>query len=170
MMRTIAAVLLALPLGACVVPEDGGRTRSPRDLPSLAAQQEQPLLALADHLLGNYFASDVVSQPTVCLAISDGREETALPPQDERALMMRHVRLSPMSRCVRSGLSLVDGETGGPALLFAVHSFTCAEAGRCTGFAGFSAGDQQSLSSLYRMTWAGGAWQFEQDRRLLGAQ
>ena len=173
MRRLVATLLttgLAVALAGCTMPQEGSSTHSPKDLSSLAAQQDQPLLALADHVLGGYFASDVVSQPTVCLAVHDGREEAALPPEDERALMMRYVRLSPMSRCVRQGPSLIDGETREPALLFQLHSFTCADSEHCTGFSGYEAGDQQSPTSLYRMTWDGAAWQFQRDQRLLGDQ
>jgi hypothetical protein len=165
-MRLWLSGLIVLLLAGCQV--HPFYRASPKELPSLRLQQGQPLLALADHLLRNYYASDVVSQPTVCLAVNDGREGVALPPQDERALMMRHVRLSPFSRCIRDGLSVVDGETGAPALVFALHSFTCADASHCTGFSGYDVGDQQALSSLHRMTWDGAAWQFEQNRRLIG--
>jgi hypothetical protein len=173
-MRTSAAnllaVLLAVPLAACVAPQEGENARSPKDLPPLAGEKGQPLLALADHLLGNYFTSDVARQPTVCLAVNDGRDDAALPPQDERALMMRHVRLSPLSRCALADRGWVDSDTDEAALVFTLHSFTCADADHCTGFGSFTAGQQNALSSRYSMAWDGDAWRFARDDRLLGTQ
>lgn len=172
-MRTFAATVAgaALLLAGCSHKDDQGREDdSASGLPSLAADKSEPLLALADHLLASYFASDVATRPTVCIAVSDGREDVAKDPQDERELMMRHEALSPLSGC-----ALIDGTwqvavSGEPALVFSVHSFTCADADHCTGFGSYMSGAQSSPSSRYTMLWEESAWTFERDDRLVGAE
>ena len=172
-MRRLAAVpaaLAALALASCFPAEETQDSSSPKPLPSLAADKGAPLLALADHLLGQYFASEVAGDTTVCLAVTDGRDEQALSPADEVTLMMHHPALSPLATC-----GLVDGawrnvDSGDPALVFTVHSFGCADAEQCTGFASYMAGATGSPATRYAMTWDGDAWQFTRDRRLLGGE
>lgn len=157
-MRLTIALLLALSLTGCAVtPEEQD---SPDQLPSLSADRGRPLLALADHVLEAYFASQSGAAPTVCLATSDGREEVALPPAEERDLMMRHVRLSPLSACKEADGAWVDAETGDPALVFAVHTLSCPDAERCTAFAGYRAGNQQAAADRYDLAWEGESWTY----------
>ncbi|MCL6252076.1 hypothetical protein M3P36_13600 [Altererythrobacter sp. KTW20L] len=169
---TSASVLGCILLFAgCTHQEEKGReSDSGSNLPALAADKSEPLLALADHLLANYFASDVATRPTVCIAVSDGREEVAKDPGDERELMMRYEALSPLSGCALIDGGWQDAVSGEPALVFSVHSFTCADAERCSGFASYMSGAQSTPSNRYTMEWDGSAWTFERDERLLGAE
>ena len=171
-MRIAAATLMgALLLAGCAHPEEPAQDDDAgTDLPSLAADRAQPQLALADHLLGNYFASDVSMRPTVCVAVSDGREDVALEPAHERELMMRYEALSPLSGCALIDGGWQDAVSNEPALVFTIHSFTCADADHCTGFGSYVSGRQSSLSSRYTMLYEGGAWGFTRDDRLLGAE
>lgn len=157
-MRLSIVLVLALSLSACAVtPEEQA---SPDELPSLSGDQGRPLLALADHVLEGYFASLPGAGPTVCLATSDGREEVALAPAEERDLMMRHVRLSPLSACVETNGAWIDAETGDPALVFAVHTLSCPDAAHCTAFADYRAGDQQAAADRYDLAWQGENWTY----------
>ena len=169
-MKTKFAAVLALACltGACVytVPlygPDGDE----REMTPLAADRAQPKLALVEHLLTNYFGSDIASPPTVCAALSDGRSQSALPPDQEIQLIERFPQLAPLSRCVWNGSAWRDSETEAPALVFTVHSFSCASETKCSGWAGYTAGDTSSPSALYRMEFAAGRWSFERDRRLI---
>ena len=171
-MRTFAAIVgcAALLLAGCTHSEEQAQDgEEGSDLPSLAADLSQPQLALADHLLANYFASDVATRPTVCLAVNDGREDVALDPAAERELMMRYAALSPLSGCTLMG-GWLDAVSGEPALVFSISGFTCADAEHCTAFGSYMSGDQSSISSRYTMLWDGAAWGFERDDRLMGAE
>lgn len=172
-MRTIAASVIgtALLLAGCAHPEEQEQdTQAGTALPSLGADQSQPLLALADHLLGNYFASDVASHPTVCLAVSDGREDVALDPEAERELMMRYEALSPLSGCALVDGGWQDAETAEHALVFTINSFTCADDAHCTGFGSYMSGGQSSPSARYTLLFENDAWGFTRDDRLMGAE
>lgn len=136
-------------------------------LPPLAADRAEPRLALAEHLLAEYFASDIADRPTVCLAVSDGRSETALPPVQETALIARFPRLAPFARCSWSPQGWRDAESDVAALVFTIHSFTCADEARCSGWASYTAGAISAPSALYRMAFAAGRWSFERDLRLI---
>src|SRR5690606_29197472 len=89
---------LPLVLAGCLPLAPTGSNALP-PLPALAGQQGNPQLALLEHILTDYFASDITSRPTVCAAVHDGREELALSPEDEVALIERFDRLAPLSRC-----------------------------------------------------------------------
>jgi hypothetical protein len=169
MHRAGFAVVLLM-LAACVPPEQAQDGSSPKPLPPLAADKGAPLLALADHLLGQYFASDVAGDTTVCIGAHDGREEDALPPADEVALMMRHPALSPFASCGQVDGAWRDADSGDPAMVFTIHSFSCADADTCSGFGGYMAGASSSPSARYTMLWDGEAWQFTRDQRLLGGE
>jgi hypothetical protein len=161
-----ALALLLLPLSGCMV--NVPASEEPRAaLPALAADAAAPRLALAEHLLSEYFSSDIARPPTVCLAASDGRSEEALPPADETALVARFERLAPFSRCTWTTGGWQDAESGDPALVFTIHSFSCASATECTGWASYTAGATASPSALYRMRYAGDRWQIERDQRLI---
>lgn len=168
MKRILAAALLLGP-AACSHADDEAAD-SPPDLPSLAMDKERPQLALADHLLANYFASDVALRPTVCVSTTDGREDVALEASWERELMARYEALSPFSRCALIDSAWQDAETGDPAMVFSLHTFSCTTIASCSGFGGYVAGATSSLSSRYAMEWDGQRWLFTRDDRLLGAE
>ena len=150
--------------GCAPVAEQGGQISG---LPALSGQQGNPRLALLEHVLTDYFTSDITNRPTICAAVHDGREEDALAPEDEIALIERFERLAPLSRCTLAPGGWRDAETEEPALVFSLHSFTCAAADRCTGWAGYNAGAAASMSYLYTMQWGGSAWTFTRDARAL---
>ena len=136
-------------------------------MPALAAQQANPRVALLEHVLAGYFASDITNRPTVCAAVSDGREDDALPPEDEVALIERFDRLAPLSRCSLTPGGWQDADTEQPALVFSLHSFTCTSTASCSGWAGYAAGSAASMSYLYKMEWGGSEWSFTRDARAL---
>lgn len=160
-----------LALAGCTYPQEPARqTDADTALPSLAADKSQPLLALMDHMLHGYFASDVARRPTVCVAMHDGRSEVALPEEAELALMMRYEALAPFARCGWIDNAWQDTETSEPAMVFNIHSFTCADDANCSGFGGYIAGQTSSLSSMYTMKYESGAWNFTRDQRLVGQE
>ena len=136
-------------------------------MPALAAQQANPRVALLEHVLAGYFASDITNRPTVCAAVHDGREDDALPPDDEVALIERFDRLAPLSRCSLTAAGWRDAETEEPALVFSLHSFTCSSEASCSGWAGYNSGAAASMSYLYKMEWGGSEWAFTRDARAL---
>ena len=162
MFGTIAASLL---LTACVYPpESDGALPA---MPSLAKRHDNPQLALMDHVLAEYFTSDIANRPTACAAVLDGREEVALPPEDERELIARYEALAPFSRCGLIDGTWQDTETGEPAMVFTLHSFSCPDADHCTAFGGYIAGGVSSMSYRYEMTFEDDAWSITRDRNLL---
>lgn len=165
-MRQIIYGFCALSLAACTSPE-GGQQAS---LPSLAEDRTKPQMALADHILGSFFASDVGPRSTTCIATHDGREEVALAPEDELELMMRYPALAPFARCALIDGAWQDAETGAPAMVFSLHTFSCADLATCNGFGGFMSGRTSSLTSRYSMDYDGRAWNFTRDDRLIGEE
>lgn len=165
MIRTVIGAALALLLTACVAPENGEEL--PEPVPPLAMQREQPQLALMEHILGNYFASDIARRPTVCVSVVEDGEQRGLPADDETALILRFAQLAPFDRCKQAGSSWVDAETDDAALMFTLHSFACEQATRCTGWAGYQAGAASSMSYNYTMDWLDGEWTFARDPRLI---
>lgn len=155
-MRMLLAALI-IPLAACVPTVE----RSGPPLPSLAADRSQPMLALADHVLAEYFAQDIASRPTVCIAHHDGSADKPLDASHELALMKRHENLAPMDRCEWGAQGWQDTASDQPALVFTLHSFACETAESCQGWAGYRAGQATSMSYNYRMGWNGERWQFE---------
>ena len=168
-MKKLLPILGTMMLAACVAPEDPAAAPD-ASLPTLATDQSAPKLALMDYMLGNYFASDVARRPTVCASMHDGRSEVAMDAADELALMTRYDALAPFSRCAWLEDGWQDGETGEPAIIFNVHSFTCANDDQCSGFGAYVAGQTSSLSNRYTMEYTGGAWQFVRDSRLVGEE
>jgi len=166
--RFITAGASAALLAACVYTIPLSTPDKEPQLSPLAGDRSQPRLALVEHLLANYFASDIVAPPTVCAAVSDGRSEVALPPEQETALIERFAQLAPLSRCTWTGRAWRDSESEAPALVFAVRDFSCSSETSCTGWTSYTAGETSSPSMLYTMRFAGGRWTFEGDRRLIG--
>ncbi|MES2700327.1 MAG: hypothetical protein V4647_12030 [Pseudomonadota bacterium] len=167
------AVALPLLIAACTLPhEDAPHEDEPQGNgpASFADDRSQPVAALLDHVLEGYFASPEHDGYTVCAATTDGREAAALPFEQEAGLMARHVSLASFDAC-----SLVDGawqnvDSGTLAQVFEVHSFSCTDIDHCSGFVTFTRRDTVLHNSLYRMTFADGAWQFSEDRRLIGGR
>ncbi|MFB0611224.1 hypothetical protein [Aurantiacibacter poecillastricola] len=156
----------ALALSACVVSgEDAARTPDP--LLPLAQSLEQPRLAMLEHVLAGYFASDIPNPPTVCASWHDGREEEALPPEDELALMARFPQLAPMARCSRTDNGWRDTETDEPALVFTLHNFSCASEQSCSAWGGYRSDGANSMSYLYQGEWNGTEWHFTRDPRII---
>jgi hypothetical protein len=165
-MKAIVIPIVVLALSACTHPDDAEPV--PEDVvPSLSADQSEPLLALVDNMLDTYFASDVSTRPTVCASTHDGRSEVALPPEAERELMTRYEALAPFSRCAWLDEGWQDTESGESAMVFSVHNFTCTDESNCTAFGGFVDGDESSLTYRYTMNYADGAWQFRRDSQIL---
>ena len=162
-MRSLCALPLLL-LAGCVTGEAAMQDEA---LSPLARQQADPQLALMDHVLSEYFASDIASRPTVCASVSDGREDVAMTPEDERALIVRYEQLAPFSRCMWTADGWADQESEEPALVFQVHSFACASDTSCSAFAGYTSGNAASMSRRYTIEWRGGRWAFESDPRIL---
>ncbi len=165
-MRHAMALVFALLLAACVYDSPMDET-GPADLAPLAVDRDQPRLALAEHLLADYFAADIVAPPTVCLGISEGNSVEALPDVDETALIARFDRLAPFARCDWQQAGWQDRTSGKPALVFTIHSFVCSSDTDCQGWAGYTAGATSSLSALYRMRFEDGRWDIERDLRLI---
>lgn len=162
-MRALAAAV-PLALSTCSYPA-ADKFRSPDPLPPIAEQRDAARLAMTEHLLADYFAAHPAASSTVCAAWHDGREEEALAPDEELALMARFPQLAPMTRCSRTADGWRDEETQMPAVVVALHNFTCASKSRCAGWAGELSDGSVSASILYRGTWDGEAWQFRRDSR-----
>lgn len=165
----LASGMAALLLVSACSGTDETATESPPPLPPLDNDMQKPQLALADHVLGNYFSSVVALRPTVCIATTDGREEVALEQQWERELMTRYPALAPFSRCAFLDGGWQDAETGEPAMVFTLHSFSCASANSCSGFGHYMFGKSSSPATRYKLEWGGKRWTFSRDNRLLGS-
>lgn len=162
--RQLSAIALGIALASCTSAEV-----SPEDsYPSLAADKSKPQMALADHILGNYFASESGPRLTTCISTNDGRSEVALAPEDELELMLRYPSLAPFSRCGLIDGAWQDVDTGQPAIVFTLHTFSCADLATCSGFGGFMSGDTSSMTSRYSMDYDGREWNFTRDDRLIG--
>lgn len=153
-MRKKIVAGLALTLGACV--SGGGE---PPPLPRLAEDQEQPVLALFEHVLTGHFAAFGANPPTTCAQLRPG----SLSAEQEEALIVRFVRLAPASRCVAAGGGWQDAITGEPAQMVEVYDFACAAPDRCTGWAGAPG----SPAKRYALRFESGAWRFTADPRLI---
>lgn len=168
-MRIVAvAAGVAMLAGACVyLPPD--REDLPEPLPDLVQQQDQPRLALLDHVLAAHFADAPEDAPTTCVAVHDGRSESALAADEETMLMERHAMLAPLSRCAQQGGRWIDAdsEDGAEASVVALHSFTCASTTGCTGWAAAQTGAAASPSYRYTMDWDGKQWRFTRNPRLI---
>jgi hypothetical protein len=145
---------IAMTLSACV--SGGG---APPDLPPLAEDQEQPALALFEHVLTGHFAAFGANPPTTCALLRPGPLSAA----QEEALIIRFVRLAPASRCVATAGGWRDKITEGPALVVEVYDFACASPTQCAGWATAPG----SPAKHYAMRFERGAWRFTADPRLL---
>lgn len=165
-MRIILSSLLMASLAACVQPAED-LSGSPDPLPPLAQQKDEPRLAMLEHVLAGYFSSDITNRPTVCASWHDGREEEALPPEEETALIARFPQLAPMARCSRTANGWRDTETDEAALVFTLHNFTCSSETSCSAWGGYRSNGDNSMSYLYRGEWDGDEWQFTRDMRII---
>ena len=154
----LAVAMGGLSLPGCVpVGDDDGLRPSP------GREQDNPQLALLDHVLGEYVLREEAGVVTICAAVHDGREEVALTPAEEDVLLARYARLAPLAQCSLGREGWRDADSGAAARVFTLHSFACASASRCSGWAG-SAG---SMSYRYAMDWDGARWTFARDSRLI---
>lgn len=149
-----AIIGVSLALGACV--SGGGE---PPPLPPLAEDQEQPALALFEHVLTGYFASFGANLPTTCAVLRPG----PLDAEQEEALIVRFVRLAPASRCIAATDGRRDAITGEPARIVEVYDFTCRTPTQCIGWASAPG----SPARRYAMRYEGGRWSFTADPRLI---
>lgn len=125
----------------------------------LANDRAQPVLALFEHVLGDYFTAGSTSLPTTCATL----RPVPLNPQQEEALILRFVRLAPAARCRVQGSGTTDTITNQPATVVQVYDFTCADADHCTGWA-LQPGQP---ATRYALRYEAGAWRFASDRRIL---
>ena len=145
---------LAFMLGACAA--GGG---APPSLAPLAQDQEQPVLALFEHVLTGYFAGAGASGPTTCARLSP----SPLTDVQERALIARFVRLAPAERCRLAGQGVVDAITGEAAQVVQVYDFACQSPELCSGWVQAPG----APATRYAIRFEGGAWRFDSDRRIL---
>lgn len=160
-------IVLTLALAGCVPVAPAPDAALPDPVPPLASVQAAPQLALLENVLREYFAAEITNRPTVCAAVHDGREDAALPTEDERALMERFPTLAPLSRCSLQNGGWVDTESEAPALVFTLHSFACTSDASCSGWVGYRAGAAAGLSNRYEMAWDSSAWGFTRDPRAI---
>jgi hypothetical protein len=140
--------------GACA--SGGGEPPPPAPL---AADREQPVLALFEHVLTGYFAGAGASGPTTCARLSP----TPLTAEQETALIARFVRLAPAERCTAAGQGAVDAITGEPAQAVQVYRFACQNPELCSGWVQTPG----APATRYAMRFGGGAWRFDSDRRII---
>jgi hypothetical protein len=145
---------LALTLVACI-----SGVGEPPPLPPLAEDQEQPALALFEHVLTGHFATFGANPPTTCAVLRPG----PLSAEQEEALIVRFVRLAPASRCVAVGSAWQDSITGKPAQVVEVYDFACRTLTQCTG----SVAAPGSPVARYAMRFEAGRWSFTRDPRLI---
>jgi hypothetical protein len=156
-MRPHLLVFILL-LAGCV-PAPQGEDAPPPPYPALSADRAQPLLALAEHVLGSHFVGDTAGMPSTCLVV----RPTALTAQQEEDLVLRFTRLAPAQRCRADGAGHVDTITGQPAQVIQLYDFACTAATRCTGWAMLPG----QPATRYTMDYRDGAWAFAGDRRLI---
>ena len=152
-MRRATIALSPLLLAACAYQEAG----DPPPLPRLAEDPEQPALALLEHVLIGHFAEAGANVLTTCAALAP----TALTPEQEKALMMRLVRLAPAARCLARKDGVVDTITGEDAQRVQVYDFACAGAALCSGWVARPG----SPATRYALRFENGAWRFDGDPR-----
>lgn len=145
---TIASAALLL-LAGCAAQQ----AITPPPLPRLAEDPRQPALALLEHVLTGHFAAAGPSVPTTCAALSP----TALTAAQEKALMVRQVRLAPATRCQAGEDGLVDSITGEAAQRVQVYEFACASATLCSAWV--ARPDAQPARYVLRFT--DEAWRFD---------
>lgn len=155
-MRLFAIASVAL-LAACAP------ATTPADPPTvpvpLAHDRAQPVLALFEHVLGDWFAAGSTSLPTTCATL----RPVPLSAEQEEALILRFVRLAPASRCRVQATATTDSITNQPAAVVQVYDFTCADADHCTGWA-----MQPGKPAVrYALRYETGGWRFTSDRRII---
>ncbi|RIV89041.1 hypothetical protein [Aurantiacibacter zhengii] len=166
-MRIIPLTLSLLLLSACVT-EAGETVANPDPLPALALQQDNPRLALLEHMLAGYFESDVINRPTVCAAwYGDDGQLGGPSAGEETALIARFPQLAPMARCTNTAQGWQDSETGEAAMVFTIHEFACASDTSCSAWGGYRSNGGNSMSYLYNGEWDGARWQFTRDMRII---
>lgn len=151
-------VLPLLLLSACVpatTPAD-----QPTAPPPLSKDRSQPVLAMFERVLGDYFAAGSARLPTTCAQL----RPAPLTTEQEQALILRFVRLAPAQRCRVQGSGATDAVTGRPAAVVQVYDFACATPDQCTGWAMVPG----QPATRHALRFEGGEWHFTSDRRILG--
>jgi hypothetical protein len=136
-MKIIVPCMAMLAVG-CVSSADA-------ELPKLAENREQPVLALFEHALTDHFAGG--GNATTCASFAP----TPLTEAQEGALLSRLARLAPASRC-ESGDAVVQ-----------VYDFTCRDADVCSGWVARPG----APAARYAMRFEGGVWRFDRDLRVI---
>lgn len=153
-MARLAIVAGVALIAACVpVESDSETAASP-----LATDQSQPLLALADHVLADYFTRDIANRPTVCIAYVGEGGLAPVEAAQELALMEQYSALAPRARCESSDVGWRDSSTGEPALVFALQNLSCSSETQCEAYASYRAGNSTSPVDRYSLAWSGSAW------------
>lgn len=149
MLNNLAARLSALTaviaLGACA-----GDPAPTSPFPPLASDEDEPALALIEHVLNAHFAAQQSpALPTTCVTLSPA----GLSAGHEAELILRFPRLAPRGRCETEVPPPSDGFTGDRAVFLQIYDFRC-EGGRCTGW--LSRNGQPVMH--YTMVYEGGFW------------
>ena len=157
--RSLAAASLLAACGVlagCVYDAAPGTT-----LPDLSRDATQPELALLDHVLRGYFvgAGSGVDRPTTCASLAP----EPLGAAREQELIVRFVRLAPLSRCEARNEDAIDSITGETATVVRVYEFACTEPTRCTAWATVPG----RPATRHAMHYEQGAWRFTSDRRII---
>jgi hypothetical protein len=132
---------------------------APPPLPPLAEDQDQPALALFEHVLTGHFAAFGANPPTTCALLRPG----PLSAEQEQALIIRFVRLAPASRCVAAAAGWRDKIIDEPAQVVEIYDFACRLPTQCAGWVAAPG----SPAKRYAMRFENGAWRFTADPRLL---
>jgi hypothetical protein len=156
MSRLLATIAtLSLLLGACAYDGSG----DPPPLAALAADRDEPVLALFERALSGYFTSAGQNSPTTCAQLSP----MPLAAGQEEALILRFVRLAPAARCRAEGSGVVDVVTGKPAALVQVYEFRCVSETLCTAWVTYPGAPSQRHTIRYR----DGFWKHDADPRII---
>lgn len=163
-MRKIVALSVPL-LAACTT---AASDTDPPPPPPLALDQDQPMLALFEHVIGDYFAFAGEAPPTTCAILRTGKDgETGLSAEQEEALLKRFSRLAPAGRCEWDGEKYADSFTGDKATVIDIYQFACKDGASCSGWVNVRGPSACRPAVQYRMSYSAGSWQFERDERLL---
>ena len=158
-MRGLIMIAGLVALSGCVA-VDGGDETMPAPLPKLSQQQDTPQLALLDYALVDHFAA--LPEPTTCVAANDGRTPEALDTEGETALMERHPRLAPFTRCVISDGMWIDAEAEEDApkeaMVVELANFTCSDEFSCTGWVRKVRGIDGMTTSRFGLEWGANGW------------
>ncbi|AKH41320.1 hypothetical protein FHS61_003217 [Altererythrobacter atlanticus] len=167
-MRGIALLAAMLLAGCTTAAPDGADGDVPPPAP-FANDPQQPLLALFEHVIGDYFALAGDDAPTTCAILRDGGEAgSGLTADQEEALLLRFPRLAPAGRCQWDGQQYADSITGDRATVIDIYQFACDDPRNCSGSVNIRGPGACRPAVQYSMLYAGDAWQFARSERLPG--